>query len=122
MAPVAECAVGTGAGSHDHIHLAAAADPTTGQAPSTLDGITPAGHHCHHDTRHQQVGTVDKLQASPRRLIDDLAADPAGPAAANVSAASALVLFGLRRRDPPSVSRSCPSGRPILISTCVART
>ncbi len=113
---VAECPVAFGAGSHGAAHATAA------QAHSESKGIGPAGHRCHHDAGHQHMGGADKLYASPRRVVDQVDA-PVGPDAADWSAAGALVLLGVQRRGPPSsISPSSPSGRHILISTCVART
>jgi hypothetical protein len=122
IAQVAECPVGVGAGSHGAAH------DTAEQAHSRSahigpEGIGPGGHRCHHDAGRQHMGTTGKLYAAPRRLVDPVDTAPAGPDAAGWSAAGALILLGVQRRGPPpSVSRSFPSGRHILISTGVART
>jgi len=116
---VAECAAAAGAGSHG---TAAAFHNTAEHSHSESAGVRPVGHRCHHDVDHQHMGAAGKLYAAPRRLADHQSTDPAGSNAADWSAASALVLLGIQRRGPPlSVPRSSPSGRHILISTCVAR-
>lgn len=112
---VAEC-LAVGAGSHGAAHA------TAEHVHSGFAEMGPVGHRCHHDAGRQRMDAANKLYASPRRVVDHVS-DPVGLDAADWSAASALVLLGVRRRGPPSsVSRSFPSGRHILISGCIART
>lgn len=132
---VAECSIANNAGSYDAADAAVAAHSHSGPKESahshSLDGksklIAPtrvgsAVRQCHHDSDHKHKGAASKMDASSPRGIDYVSTkiDIGG---VDWSAAGALLLLGLRRRGPPSsISRSCPSGRHILISECVART
>lgn len=130
---VAECVVAVSAGSHGAVHDKAEqahneqvySEHAHGESVySESEGIGPAGQQCHHNAGHQHQGAAEKVYASPRRVVDQVAAGPVGVGAADSSVACALLLLGLWRRGPPSsVSRSFLLGRNyILDSTCVSRT
>lgn len=131
---VAECSIAVDAGSYSAASVAGPAHSHAGSEKSTpnhsIDDRSelsapartgPAVGQCHHGSDHQHKGAASKIHASSPRAIDHVSAtiDFGG---LDWSAAGAVVLLGLGRRSPPSsVSRSCPSGRHILIS-CIART
>lgn len=132
---VAECSIASDAGSYDAANAVVAAHSHSGPEESahshSIDGkpklIAPARvgaavRQCHHDSDHNHKGAASKMDASSPRGINHVSAtiDIGGT---DWSAAGALFLLGLRRRGlPSSISCSCPSGRHILISECVART
>jgi hypothetical protein len=97
-----------------------------GDLPVLAPAHGPATPRCHHDAGHQHKGATSKQYASPRRVADHatsaLAAPQVDPVAVPAAVRTVLVPLGADRRGPPGPdSRSSPSGRDLLISTCVAR-
>lgn len=121
---VAECAGAMAAGAHPVTHTAVV--EAEGDAPVMAPAHGPTTQWCHHDAGHQHKGATSKQYASPRRVADQaitaLVGPQIDPVAVPAAVRTVLLPVGADRRGPPGPdSRSSPSGRDLLISTCVAR-